>query len=296
MNGYAVNIKWEKMNKYAFKVLLLLGIMFTPLSAVAAKQVYFYHTDPAGTPLAMSDSNGSVVWRADYKPFGEENTVASNVDNNKEFVGKEKDDESGLYYFGARYMNPKTGRFTAVDPVGAVDERTSRTNEKLLLNPQSLNPYAYSLNNPYRFVDPDGNTVWDVMDFAFFGNSAYRFARDPSWSNAGDLAMDTVGLLPMVPSIGSVKMVGKGISKIDEAAKEGTELGKETLNGIHSLEQRIAEHQEKLDKFKANPTVRPGMENLPREVIEKQQQSRIRHLEKEIQTFKQNIDKLRKGE
>ncbi len=142
--------------KAKFKALLLVCTLLAAFPALAAEKVYFYHTDPAGTPLAMTDSNGSVVWRADYKPFGEENTVAESQENNKEFVGKEKDDESGLYYFGARYMNPKTGRFAAIDPVGAVDERTSRTNEKLLLNPQSLNPYAYSLNNPYRFVDPDG--------------------------------------------------------------------------------------------------------------------------------------------
>jgi RHS repeat-associated protein len=222
---------------------VLLNVLF-PIVSNSAEKVYFYHTDPAGTPLAMTDSIGSVVWRADYKPFGEENTVASNIDNNKEFVGKEKDDESGLYYFGARYMNPKTGRFTAVDPVRAVDPRTSKTNEKLLLNPQNLNPYAYSLNNPYRYVDPDGNTVWDIMDFAFFGHSAYKFAKDPSWSNAGDLALDTVGLLPMVPSIGSVKMVGKGIEAIEDASKAArAESGADAVRLKKSLasEQQMTE-------------------------------------------------------
>ncbi len=148
--------------KFKVKALFFICILYFSPAAFAAEKVYFYHTDPAGTPLAMTDSNGSVVWRADYKPFGEENTVASNVDNYKEFVGKEKDDESGLYYFGARYMNPKIGRFTAVDPVGAVDERTSRTNEELLLNPQRLNPYAYSLNNPYTFIDPDGRDSYRI--------------------------------------------------------------------------------------------------------------------------------------
>jgi len=74
------------------------------------------------------------------------------------------------------------------------------------------------------------------------------------------------------------------------------ELSKEAQRAIRSLEKRIAEHEEKLADFKANPTVRPGMEGQPKEVIEAAQQSRIRHLEREIQTFKENIKKLQGGE
>jgi len=76
--------------------------------------------------------------------------------NNKQFARKEKDKETGLYYFGARYMNDKIGRFISVDPIGPVDEKTGKVNEKMLLNPQRLNRYAYGLNNPYRYVDRDG--------------------------------------------------------------------------------------------------------------------------------------------
>jgi len=65
---------------------------------------------------------------------------------------------------------------------------------------------------------------------------------------------------------------------------------------IRSLEKQIAQHEKKVDDFRANPTVRPGMEKLPKEVIEKQQQERIRHLEKEIETFKKNIEKYKTGE
>lgn len=122
----------------------------------ASEQVFFYHTDPTGTPLSMTDSNGSVVWKADYKPFGEEHAVTGSAANDKRFVGKEKDEETGLSYFGARYEDARIGRFTAVDPVRAVDPMTGKTNEKLLLNPQRLNVYAYGLNNPYRYVDSDG--------------------------------------------------------------------------------------------------------------------------------------------
>jgi TolA-binding protein len=74
------------------------------------------------------------------------------------------------------------------------------------------------------------------------------------------------------------------------------ELSPEAQRGIRSLERRIAEHEGKLAEFKANPTVRPGMEKLPAEVIKKQQQARIQHLETEIRTFQDNIEKLKKGD
>jgi RHS repeat-associated protein len=130
--------------------------------AFAGEKVFFYYTDPAGTPLAMTDSSGTVVWRADYKPFGEEQSVTQSPENVMKFVGKEKDKETGLYYFGARYMKPEVGRFTSPDPVGPVDPKTSKTNYGLLLNPQKLNRYAYALNNPYRYLDPDGRYERDV--------------------------------------------------------------------------------------------------------------------------------------
>ena len=78
------------------------------------------------------------------------------------FVGKEKDKETGLYYFGARYMEARIGRFIVIDPVGPVNSQASKANEKFLLNPQKLNRYAYSINNPYRYIDPDGRWPEEV--------------------------------------------------------------------------------------------------------------------------------------
>jgi hypothetical protein len=59
------------------------------------------------------------------------------------------------------------------------------------------------------------------------------------------------------------------------------------------LEKRIDEHQRKLQDFKDNPTVRPGMEKLPQEVVARQHQRRIKHLEQEIKAFRGNIEKLK---
>ncbi|MCX7948659.1 MAG: RHS domain-containing protein, partial [Treponemataceae bacterium] len=133
-----------------------IGITVTILGGAgfAAEVTFFYHTDPAGTPLAITDGTGTVVWRADYKPFGEEYLVTEMMDNDLRFVGKEKDRETGLLYFGARYMEPMIGRFLSTDPIGPVDPKTGKINTKILLNPLRLNSYAYGLNNPYRYIDP----------------------------------------------------------------------------------------------------------------------------------------------
>jgi len=147
----------------ALAALLILG----RISSFAAERVFFYHTDAAGTPVAMTDASGNVVWQADYKPFGEEHTESGSVENKNKFVGKEKDEETDLYYFGARYLDARTGRFIMPDPVGI--------SELDLMNPQRLNRYVYGLNNPYRYVDPDGRLTVHIWNYQ---------GKDIAWGHA----------------------------------------------------------------------------------------------------------------
>ena len=172
--------------------------------------VYFYHTDPAGTPLAMTDPGGSVVWRADYMPFGEENLISGSLENDFRFVGKENDKETGLYYFGARYMEAMIGRFMSPDPVGAVDQRAGGINEKVIGNPQRINLYAYGLNNPYKYMDPDGNEDYNIANPPLFGERIKRSLTDPSIFR--DFLKDPFQPLPSLPSFDeNVREIGKGI-------------------------------------------------------------------------------------
>ena len=69
------------------------------------------------------------------------------------FTGKERDTESGLDYFGARYYGSSMGRFMSPDPSALAFANPA--------NPQSLNLYSYALNNPLRLIDPTGLTVCD---------------------------------------------------------------------------------------------------------------------------------------
>jgi RHS repeat-associated protein len=56
--------------------------------------------------------------RRDYYPFGESVTSSGDEESLYQFIGKEKDSNTGLFYFGARYYDPGIGRFLSVDPVG----------------------------------------------------------------------------------------------------------------------------------------------------------------------------------
>ncbi|MDR1008280.1 MAG: hypothetical protein LBL65_06985 [Campylobacteraceae bacterium] len=100
---------------------------------------------------------------------------------------------------------------------------------------------------------------------------------------------------------GTVVKAGKEVvvEAIEAGAKRG--LGKLTektltaqeLKSIRSYEKLIAEHEKKIIDFKTNPTIRSDMENLSPDIIRAQQVKRIEHLEKEIQTFKNNINKIK---
>jgi RHS repeat-associated protein len=118
--------------------------------AVAQSQdvVIYYHADAVGSVRAITDASGNEIQRYDYLPFGESwPSGAPPVQDPKRFTGQERDTETGLDYFGARYYASQTGRFTTVDPGHVSGD---------IFNPQSWNAYAYALNNPLRFVDPLG--------------------------------------------------------------------------------------------------------------------------------------------
>jgi len=139
---------------------------------------YYLTQDHLGSTRLVTDSAGAVAadGRHDYLPFGEQITAPINgrdaagrgypsIENAttigklpKLFTGKERDAETGLDFFEARYFSGAQGRFTSPDPL--------YIDAKRLLDPQSLNLYAYVRNNPLKFVDPDG------MDFVLNCNGS----------------------------------------------------------------------------------------------------------------------------
>ena len=117
------------------------------LTGVArADTITDFHNDLSGSPVAATDASGRLLWKETYRPYGERLLNGAGPDANRLwFTGKPQDPDTGLSYLGARYYSPPLGRFMGIDPK-AVDPG----------DPHSFNRYAYANNNPYKFVDPDG--------------------------------------------------------------------------------------------------------------------------------------------
>jgi RHS repeat-associated protein len=190
----------------------LLIVLFAPSVARAQDEVVYYHIDAIGSVRATTDAAGAVIGRYDYLPFGEPWAPPSSADVMR-FVGKERDAETDLDYFGARYYRDVSGRFTTVDPVLNV--------EAALADPQRWNRYGYALNNPTRVVDPDGKEpvtiglilwgIYEVGSSAYDGYTAYRTLRDPN-ATAAERSVATGGFLAgiMLPG-GGYGAAGKAV-------------------------------------------------------------------------------------
>ena len=116
-----------------------------------AKKIFF-HNDILGSSIAATNENGKLLWKTHYKPYGAVLDGASQNTRDNRYTGKVVDDD-GLNYFGSRYYDPELGRFMAMDPLGFTQE-----------NMMSFNRYAYANDNPYRYVDPDGDFSYDFMN------------------------------------------------------------------------------------------------------------------------------------
>ncbi len=144
-----------------FGLLSTVALLFATVTtgpALAGEYVLFYHNDALGSPVAVTDINGNIVWRADYEPFGNLATLAETLPNTHQFLGKEVDAETSLHYLEARFYDGSLGRFLSVDPLLL----RGRPDSALKI-PQRLNVYSYSTNNPYRFVDPDGKLTIEIF-------------------------------------------------------------------------------------------------------------------------------------
>jgi RHS repeat-associated protein len=141
-------------------------------------------SDHLGSTRVVTNSTGVVKARHDYLPFGEE--ISANVSGRttgmgysvvdgvrQKFTQKERDSESGLDYFLARYYSSAQGKFVSADSVAGSTA-----------NPQSLNLYVYGYQNPLKFIDPTGHLP-DLSGLVFFSPEAYQqYQEDETLSAA----------------------------------------------------------------------------------------------------------------
>ncbi|MBB6094030.1 RHS repeat-associated protein [Povalibacter uvarum] len=141
-----------------------------PVALIERGRIFWIHTDHLGTPIAMTDADRRVVWKADYEPFGKAHVLedpdgdGALVSLNLRFPGQYADAESGTHYNLTRDYDPSTGRYLTVDPLGLYD---------------GTNPYAYVHGSPISNTDPLG---------------LYLFAFDGTWVNRTNGTLTNVEL------------------------------------------------------------------------------------------------------
>jgi RHS repeat-associated protein len=111
------------------------------------KLQYYYHSDHLGSSSLITDLDGNVAQHIEYVPFGEVFIEERNSTWNTpyKFNAKELDEETGLYYYGARYYDPRISIWYGADPL----------QEKY----PGISTYCYTANNPVKFVDLDGKST-----------------------------------------------------------------------------------------------------------------------------------------
>jgi RHS repeat-associated protein len=140
-SGGAENNLLHLLDKAARFALVRVG---APFPGDGAPPVQVHLGDHIGSSSVVVDGQGGFVNREEYRPWGE-TSMGSYARKRFRFTAKERDEESGFYYHGARYYAPWVGRWTAIDPLALAPAEAS-----------THSPYRYAANNPLAFVDPTG--------------------------------------------------------------------------------------------------------------------------------------------
>ena len=203
---------------------------------------YYYHSDHLGSTSYVTDASGAVSQHVEYVPFGEVfiEELSSSAKLNTPFLfnGKELDEETGLYYYGARYYDPRTSLWLSTDPME--------------LKYPNVSTYAYCLNNPIKHFDyeggePIGAIVEGVVSFGVSagvdfvsnwligGQDVKTALSNVSWSSAIFDGISTAGLSLIINGTGSATTLAK-IAK--------SKSGKITYDIVQNLISNITENFE----------------------------------------------------
>lgn len=183
------------------------------LSMQVNGKTYYYHYNPHGDVIAMTDDSGVIVVKYTYDAWGNaQKQVTSgqtDIKNPFTYAGYMQDDETGMYYLIARYYNPVQGVFLSVDPDNGSDD-----------NPISQNGYVYAANNPVMNIDPDGHFWWIATSAVIGGGlnalpyllkilkrNHYRSLRGISWWKLGRAF--AVGAVTSVIGAGYYRWLGR---------------------------------------------------------------------------------------
>ncbi|MCL2722509.1 MAG: hypothetical protein FWD47_14355 [Treponema sp.] len=153
------------------------------------ERIYYYHSDHLGSAQTITNHIGQLHERIEYTPYGELWIDWKNLNSPSDgtpfrFTGKELDAETGLYYYGARYLDPRISRWLSVDPAmyegdylpsAPVSDEARQRNQNLpgmggIYNYVNFHVYHYGGNNPVMYTDPDGRYFISGYILSLIGN------------------------------------------------------------------------------------------------------------------------------
>lgn len=214
---------------------------------ISSPTYHFYLCDHQGNIRVVTDMNRNIEQVNDYTPFGVlmKNDITATSTQRYKYNGKELDRMHGLdlYYYGARLFDSPLGRWHVMDPLC----------EKYY----NWSPYAYCLNNPVKFVDPDGRiveTAWDIANVVIdVGVAIYNHAKgnheeaQNNWFDAGADLLAAV--IPCIPA---------GSTKAIRASKKNVNFIAKTVHG-NSKTSTNAQHVYRIFDSATNKTVKVGI-------------------------------------
>ena len=192
------------------------------------EDIFYYHTDHLVSTSYITDAKANVAQFDAYLPYGEllVDEHSSTEEMPYKFNGKEFDQETGLYYYGARYMNPRTSLWYGVDPL---------TEEY-----PSIGVYTYCADNPIRNIDSDGERIIGIKgkDAVYLDKqdkiTFTKFATQDIRRIVAALMMTKEGEKILYYAIRSKILVKMNISidaKIEKVAAGNNYIYGETLQG-----------------------------------------------------------------
>jgi RHS repeat-associated protein len=179
---------WNQTTTYVYDAM---GNVAEEIGPATDPALIYTTVDALGSTRLTTTASGGLYLNYDYLPFGREIGAGyggrdssfspgaypsdpSGPGPRSKFTGQSRDAESGLDYFGRRYYSAAEGRFTSPDP---------KIMPSGISNPQAWNRYAYALNNPLRFIDPDGAEARDSLYVAYLNAGYIKRGGDRSWRN-----------------------------------------------------------------------------------------------------------------